>query len=72
MVLTNLGIANQWLVLIPAVALAAGLGCVLAVGALQVIAGSLSLGTLVAGQAFVAMFLESLGMLVYLGVPIRG
>lgn len=70
--LTNLGIANQWLVLIPAVALAAGLGCVLAVGALQVIAGSLSLGTLVAGQAFVAMFLESLGMLVYLGVLYQG
>lgn len=65
---SNLGVANQWLVFIPSFALAVGLGVVLGVGAMQVIQGDLTLGTLVAGQAFVAMLLESLGMLIFIGV----
>lgn len=69
---SNLGVANQWLVLIPAFGLAVGLGVVLAVGAWQVIGGTLSLGTLVAGQSFVAMLLESLGMLVFIGALRQG
>lgn len=64
---SNLGVANQWLVFIPAFALATGLGVVLGVGALQVIQGDLTLGTLIAAQSFVAMLLESLGMFIFIG-----
>lgn len=70
--LSNLGIANQWLVFIPSVGLAVGLGAVLAIGTWQVIQGDLSLGTLVAAQSFVAMLLESVGLLIYLGALIQG
>lgn len=64
---STMAVANQWLVFIPGVGLALGLGSVLAIGTWQVIQGTLSLGTLVAAQSFVAMFLESLGGLVYVG-----
>ncbi len=64
---STMALANQWLVFIPAVGLALGLGAVLAIGTWQVIQGSLSLGTLVAAQSFVAMFLESVGGLIYVG-----
>ncbi len=66
--LSQMSLANQWLVFIPAVGLAVGLGLVLAIGTWQVINGTLSLGTLVSSQAFVAMLLESVGVLVYAGV----
>lgn len=69
--LSQLSLSNQWLVFIPSVGLAAGLGAVLAIGSYQVINGSLSLGTLVSSQAFVAMLLESVGVIVYLGTLVQ-
>jgi ABC-type bacteriocin/lantibiotic exporter with double-glycine peptidase domain len=69
--LSNLGVANQWLVFIPALGLALGLGAVLAIGTWQVIQGDLSLGTLVAAQSFVAMLLESVGLLIYVGALLQ-
>ncbi len=68
---SNLAVANQWLVFIPAMGLALGLGTVLAIGTWQVIQGALSLGTLVAAQALVAMLLESVGLLIYVGALLQ-
>ena len=67
----RLGVGNQWLALIPTVALAVGMGLVLAIGSLEVIAGRLSLGSLIAAQSFVAMLLTSVGMLIYMGTLLQ-
>ena len=52
--------ATQLLALVPTTATALGLGAVLAVGCLLVINGSISLGTVVAAQAFAVLLLEAL------------
>ena len=65
---SKLGVANQWMALIPAIAVTVSLGLVLAAGSLMVARGSISLGLLVAAQSFTAMLLTSFSMLVYFGV----
>ena len=65
--LTSLGVANQWLAILPTISVALGLGLVLVVGALRVIGGTLSLGTLVAAQSFVVAMLAAVGGVVALG-----
>lgn len=69
--INRLGVGNQWLALTPTVALAVGMGLVLAIGCLQVIDGQLSLGSLIAAQSFVAMLLTSVGMLIYMGTLLQ-
>ena len=66
--LSRLGVVNQWIVLIPATATALGLGAVLAVGCLLVMSGDISLGTVVAAQAFAVLLLDALAQLVWFGV----
>lgn len=66
--LTRLGVATQTVSLIPVITTALGLGAVLAVGCLLVMKGSITLGTVVAAQAFAVMLLEALAMLVWFGV----
>ncbi|MFM2437946.1 MAG: hypothetical protein RLZ55_763, partial [Actinomycetota bacterium] len=69
--ISRLGVGNQWLALIPTVALAVGMGLVLAIGCWQVIGGHLSLGSLAASQSFIAMLLTSVGMLIYTGTLLQ-
>ncbi len=69
--ISRLGVGNQWLALIPTVALALGMGMVLAIGSVQVINGHLSLGSLIASQSFIAMLLTSMGMLIYSGTLLQ-
>jgi ABC-type bacteriocin/lantibiotic exporter with double-glycine peptidase domain len=69
--INRLGVGNQWLALTPTVALAVGMGLVLAIGCLQVIDGRLSLGSLIAAQSFIAMLLTSVGMLIYMGTLLQ-
>jgi ABC-type bacteriocin/lantibiotic exporter with double-glycine peptidase domain len=69
--INRLGVGNQWLALTPTVALAVGMGLVLAIGCLQVIDGRLTLGSLIAAQSFVAMLLTSVGMLIYMGTLLQ-
>ncbi len=66
--LSRLGVATQWVSLVPSTATALGLGAVLGVGCILVIQGTISLGTVVAAQAFAVLLLESLAMLVWFGV----
>lgn len=68
---SRLGVANQWMALIPAIAVSVSLGAVLAAGSWMVVRGQISLGSLVASQSFTAMLLTSFSMLVYLGVVIQ-
>lgn len=65
---SRLGVANQWMSLIPAIAVTVSLGLVLAAGSWMVARGTITLGSLVAAQSFTAMLLTSFSMLVYLGV----
>jgi ABC-type bacteriocin/lantibiotic exporter with double-glycine peptidase domain len=69
--LTRLGVATQTVTLVPVLAVSLGLGLFLAVGVLQVFGGSVSLGTLVACQAYIVALLNALGMLVVAGVLIQ-
>ena len=64
---SRLGIATQWTGLIPILALGLGLGLSLAVGSYEVAAGTLSVGNLVASQAFLTLLLGGLSSLVWTG-----
>jgi ABC-type bacteriocin/lantibiotic exporter with double-glycine peptidase domain len=64
---SRLGVADQFLALIPAVAMALGLGVVLAVASWQVVQGEMTVGSLVAAQSFVALLLGSAGMVSMMG-----
>ncbi|TXH41770.1 MAG: ATP-binding cassette domain-containing protein [Actinobacteria bacterium] len=66
--LSRMGADSQRLELVGPVTQTVGLGLVLAVGAWQVIAGHLTLGTLVASQGLVVAMLLPAGQLVYIGV----
>lgn len=65
---SRLGVANQWMALIPAIAVSVALGTVLAAGSWMVVRGEITLGSLVASQSFTAMLLTSFAMLIYIGV----
>lgn len=62
------GRVRQWVGVVPVLAPTLGLGAVLAVGALQVINGHLTLGTLAAAQSFLAVLLTATGSLVWVAV----
>lgn len=68
--LSRMGTDGQRLELVGPLTQTVGLGLVLAVGAWQVIAGQLSLGTLVASQGLVAAMLTPAGQLVFMGVVV--
>lgn len=68
---SRLGIATQWTGLIPILALGVGLGLSLAVGSYEVAAGTLSVGKLVASQAFLALLLGGLSSLVWTGALLQ-
>lgn len=65
---SRLGVANQWMALIPATAVSVALGTVLAAGSWMVVRGEITLGSLVASQSFTAMLLTAFSMLIYIGV----
>ena len=65
------GRMRQYLSVIPLLTPTLGFGVVLAIGALQVIAGSLTLGTLVAAQSFLAILLGAAAELVWIGVLVN-
>lgn len=65
------GRLRQWVGTVPVLAPTVGLGAVLAVGAIQVIHGSLTLGTLAAAQSFLAVLLAATGAMVWVGVLIE-
>lgn len=61
---SRLGAAGQLVSLVPVLGVGLGLGVVLAVGVLQILRGDVTLGTLVAAQAYVVGLLGSLGALI--------
>ncbi len=65
---SELGLADQRLGMVPELMQALGLGVVLAVGAWLVIDGRMALGTLVASQAFLASMLLAVNQLAMFGV----
>ena len=65
---THLGVADQQVTLVPILAQTVGLGAFLAIGVAQVFAGTVSLGTLVAAQAFMVSLLTTAGMLAVIGI----
>ena len=64
---TQLGIANQYLTLVPVLAQTVGLGALLALGVAEVFAGTINLGTVVAAQAFMVLLLMRIQMLAHVG-----
>lgn len=60
---TSLGIANQYITLVPVLAQAVGLGAFLAIGVAEVFTGVILLGTVVAAQAYMVLLLSSVHML---------
>ena len=64
---TQLGIANQYLTLVPVLAQTVGLGALLAIGVAEVFAGTINLGTVVAAQAFMVLLLTRIQMLATFG-----
>ncbi|MBM3686597.1 MAG: ATP-binding cassette domain-containing protein [Actinobacteria bacterium] len=68
---TRLGVADQQVTLVPILAQTVGLGVFLAIGVAQVFAGTVSLGTVVAAQAYMVSLLTTAGMLVLLGVILQ-
>jgi ABC-type bacteriocin/lantibiotic exporter with double-glycine peptidase domain len=64
---TQLGIANQYLTLVPVLAQTVGLGAILALGVAEVFAGTINLGTVVAAQAFMVLLLSRVQMLATFG-----
>lgn len=65
---TRLGIANQYISLVPVLAQAIGLGAFLAIGVAQVFMGTVLLGTVVAAQAYMVLLLTSVQMLATFGI----
>ena len=68
---TRLGIANQYVTLVPLLAQTVGLGVFLAIGVAQVFRGTVSLGTVVASQAYMVALLTTFAMLAFFGVLIQ-
>jgi ABC-type bacteriocin/lantibiotic exporter with double-glycine peptidase domain len=64
---TRLGVANQYLTLVPVFAQTVGLGALLAIGVAEVFAGTINLGTVVAAQAFMVLLLTRVQMLATFG-----
>jgi ABC-type bacteriocin/lantibiotic exporter with double-glycine peptidase domain len=64
---TQLGIANQYITLVPVLAQTVGLGALLAIGVSEVFAGTINLGTVVAAQAFMVLLLTRIQMLATFG-----
>lgn len=71
MSLTRLGVANQYTTLVPLLAQTAGLGAFLAIGVAQVFEGAVSLGTVVASQAYMVALLTTAGMLASFGILLQ-
>ena len=69
--LTQLGVANQFTTLVPLLAQTVGLGAFLAIGVVQVFGGSVSLGTVVASQAYMVALLTTAGMLAFFGMLLQ-
>lgn len=69
--LTRLGVANQYVALVPLLAQTLGLGAFLAIGVAQVFSGNVSLGTVVAAQAFMVALLTTAGMLAFFGMLLQ-
>ena len=69
--LTQLGVANQYTTLTPLLAQTVGLGAFLAIGIAQVFAGGVSLGTVVAAQAYMVALLTTAGMLAFFGILLQ-
>ncbi len=69
--LTRLGVANQYTTLVPLLAQTVGLGAFLAIGVAQVFAGSVSLGTVIAAQAYMVALLMTAGMLTFSGMLLQ-
>lgn len=69
--LTRLGVANQFTTLVPLLAQTVGLGAFLAIGVVQVFAGTISLGTVVASQAYMVALLTTAGMLAFFGILLQ-
>ena len=65
---TQLGVANQFVTLVPLLAQTVGLGTFLAIGVAQVFVGTVSLGTVVAAQAYMVSLLATVGVLAFVGV----
>lgn len=62
---------GQWLGAVPVLIPTLGFGVVLAIGALQVMAGSLTLGTLVAAQSYLLVLLASASLVGFVGALIE-
>ena len=69
--LTQLGVANQFTTLVPLLAQTVGLGAFLAIGVAQVFAGTVSLGTVVASQAYMVALLLTAAQLVFFGMLLQ-
>ena len=69
--LTQLGVANQYTTLVPLLAQTVGLGAFLAIGVVQVFAGTISLGTVVASQAYMVALLTTAGLLAFFGMLLQ-
>ena len=69
--LTRLGVANQYTTLVPILAQTVGLGAFLAIGVAQVFGGAVSLGTVVASQAYMVALLTTAGMLAFFGILLQ-
>lgn len=69
--LTRLGVASQYVTLIPLLAQTVGLGVFLAIGVIQVFSGRVSLGTVIASQAYMVALLTTAGMLASFGILIQ-
>ena len=65
--LTRLGVVSQYTGLVPVLAQTLGLGAFLAIGVAQVFAGTVSLGTVVATQAYMVGLLATVALLGYFG-----
>ena len=69
---TRLGVADQQVTLVPILAQTVGLGAFLAIGVAQVFSGTVSLGTVVATQAYMVSLLTTAGTLALLGMLLQG
>ncbi|MFM1965210.1 MAG: hypothetical protein RL134_935 [Actinomycetota bacterium] len=69
--LTQLGVANQFTTFVPIMAQTVGLGAFLAIGVAQVFAGTVSLGTVVASQAYMVALLLTAAQLVFFGMLLQ-
>ncbi len=69
---TSLGVAHQYTTTVPVLGQSLGLGAFLAIGVAQVFAGTVSLGTVVAAQAYMVSLLLGFGSASMLAITIQG